>query len=181
MRRRLCIAAIALVLGGVGYWWVTADTLPDLDPAKTAAKTSLAKNDGDAESCDMIEPLVVDRAARGLVALAGQTAAAMAPLPRVVLAPGMTQPPRPEGATRRMPYADEDEEMENIWEACCHAISALRIASLFLPRDTEAARWWPNIRLVRFDAKHWVFVELTFYGDPYFFRGRSSYSSIQSP
>ncbi len=111
MRKRLGIAAVALVLVGVGYWWQSFDTHPDLDPSRILAN-SLPNNDGDAESCDAIEPLVVDRAARGLAALPAPRAVEMEALPRVVQAPGMTQPPRPDadsGAARRMPYADEDE------------------------------------------------------------------------
>ncbi len=114
MRKWLFIGTMALSLaciGGYLYFHGTA-TDPDL-PENLLNKDGpnrVAKNDGDAEQSDTIEPLKVEGS--GAVNTANPAPPwTDNPLPRVILEPGMTQPPRPDGEpgrALRMPYADEE-------------------------------------------------------------------------
>jgi hypothetical protein len=66
----------------------------------------VVKDDGNAETCETIEPLVVE----GCVP-APTVTTDPGPMTRVVLEPWMTQAPRPDAESSkvlRMPYADED-------------------------------------------------------------------------
>lgn len=103
MRKGIIALGLLAVLAVGSYWYTRTArrvTLPQPD-------TQHAKSPGDAEECDLIEPLLVERI------IAGPTAAPAAgdasPMPRVSWTRAVTQPPRPDGVTLRMPYADEDE------------------------------------------------------------------------
>jgi hypothetical protein len=62
--------------------------------------------DGNAETCETIEPLIVEGDAPTPACKPNSMSFAE---PRVVWSPEVQQPPRPDGRTLRMPYADEDE------------------------------------------------------------------------
>jgi hypothetical protein len=102
------ITPVLLVAGISGYCYFTSGSGKQGAPHRDVVTARHPiRDDGDAETSDAIEPLVVDR---------GQRTVMIRPVPaadevptRVVLAPGMTQPPRPDAdAVLRMPYADED-------------------------------------------------------------------------
>lgn len=105
--------AILAIFGIFGYWYFAKPTpQPPVthNPGKPGVLASVAKNDGDAEASEVIEPLVVDR---GVSAPApARIVANVELMPRVEWKPDMRQPPRPDAEfsrTLRMPYADEDE------------------------------------------------------------------------
>jgi hypothetical protein len=113
MRKWLWIGALSVALSGAGgYWYLSTKTIVDVGPRPFVGPVaSNGRNDGDAEASDVVEPLIVDR---------GNTFGVQSPEPpvddgpmsRVVLEPGMKQPPRPDaeqGRVPRMPYADEEE------------------------------------------------------------------------
>jgi hypothetical protein len=114
MRKWLWIGTLSATLGSVGaYWYFTTKTTGTNPPRGSNQVNRVVpydKKDGDAESSEEIEPLIVDRGATG-----GQSPEAPAdegPMPRVIMEAGMKQPPRPDAALgypRRMPYADEEE------------------------------------------------------------------------
>ena len=113
MRKWIGIALGIAVVGITGYWFMNRsnETSPTPDvPSPQFHVTQQARNDGDAEASEVIEPLIVDRGVAPIELT--PKAASAAWLPRVEWTPGMRQPPRPDvepGRVLRMPYADEDE------------------------------------------------------------------------
>ena len=113
MRKWLWLSMIVVAgLGGSWYfggWRQTGTTEPWRSEASEGRVVHqdndrrTPANDGDAETSDTIEPLVVE----GSVPAVAPSASNVTPPERAVLAPGMIQPPRPD-AMPRMPYADED-------------------------------------------------------------------------
>jgi hypothetical protein len=105
-KKWLGLAALLTVLAGVGVWYF-ASLRPT--PPTEWTRQHRVNHDGDAELSDVIEPLWVER---GRIEPVPTVRMADEPMARVVLEPGMTQPPRPDldpNKTLRMPYADEDE------------------------------------------------------------------------
>ncbi|MSQ94446.1 MAG: hypothetical protein EXR98_07810 [Gemmataceae bacterium] len=115
MRKWLYIGTMTFALGCVGCYFyfnrtATDPILPD-NMLKTDDRDRIAKNDGNAELSETIEPLRVEGGGQ-TIALSPAPAWLGDPLPRIVLEPGMKQPPRPDGEpgrVLRMPYADEEE------------------------------------------------------------------------
>jgi hypothetical protein len=115
MRKWLFSGTMIFALGCVGGYFyfhrtATDPILPD-NMLKTDNNDRIAKNDGDAELSETIEPLRVEGAGSATVASPPSAWAHESPA-RVVLEPGMKQPPRPDGEpdrVLRMPYADEEE------------------------------------------------------------------------
>jgi hypothetical protein len=113
MRKWLWIGTLSFTLGSVGgYWYFTANTTGmnsnrESDDVNRVVLND--KKDGDAEASEEIEPLIVDH---GKFSVQDPAAPVdEGPMPRVVLEPGMKQPPRPDaapGRAPRMPYADEE-------------------------------------------------------------------------
>ena len=117
MRKWHWIGTLAIAIGCyAGYRHFTTPA-PEIDQeVRTVTQTDTtrqipaAKHDGDAEPSDTIEPLVVDRGSQADFTVRGDFGAQLEIVPRVMLTPGMKQPPRPDvvsGANRRMPFADE--------------------------------------------------------------------------
>lgn len=110
MRKWLWIGALCFTLGSVGgYWHFTRKTTGTNSNRGSDDVFRVAlndKQDGDAEPSEEIEPLIVDSGK--FSALDPAAPVEEGPMPRVVLKPGMKQPPRPDAAPR-MPYADEEE------------------------------------------------------------------------
>ena len=138
MRKWLWMGTAAVVLGSVGtYWCYLASPsddpgTPGLDRRTTPQRqTAASKHDGNAESSDTIEPLVVE----GSSAVIRMPEASEEPaMTRVVLTAGMCQPPRPDaesGKLVRMPYADEDQDWFGV---SIHPL--LRVIESRLPRVT---------------------------------------------
>jgi hypothetical protein len=116
MRKGLWIGSLAVTLacGGI-YCYFNEKPSEVISLQGSLGNTNClvnAKGDGDAETSeDGIEPLIVERGNPGGVQ-SQEPPIDEGPMPRVVLAPGMQQPPRPDaetGLVRRMPYADEEE------------------------------------------------------------------------
>jgi hypothetical protein len=110
MRKWLWIGTLSFTLGSVGgYWYFSTKTTGTNSNRESGDVNRVGpsdKKDGDAEMSEEIEPLIVDP---GNFNVQNPDAPVDAtPMPRVVLEPGMKQPPRPDAAPR-MPYADEDE------------------------------------------------------------------------
>src|SRR5260370_12206638 len=113
MRKWLWIGTLSFTVGSVGgYWYFTANTTGmnsnrESDDVNRVVLND--KKDGDAEASEEIEPLIVDP---GKFSVQDPPAPVdEGPMPRVVLEPGMKQPPRPDaapGRPPRMPYADEE-------------------------------------------------------------------------
>ena len=108
------ILAVTLACGGT-YWYFSTKPAEVISLQGSLGDTTHlvnAKVDGDAETSENgIEPLIVDRGIPDGVQ-SQEPPVDEGPMPRVVLAPGMQQPPRPDaesGLVRRMPYADEEE------------------------------------------------------------------------
>ena len=113
MRKWIWITPVLLVVGFAGYWFIKNNSgvppMPDA-PNPGFHVTQQARNDGDAEASEVIEPLIVDRGVAPVMPTPAPAAATW--LPRVEWTPGVSQPPRPDrepGRVLRMPYADEDE------------------------------------------------------------------------
>ena len=116
MHKYFWIVVVTAALGaGSGYWYLTikpTDVIPERITIRPVQVLPEVKNDGDAEMSDVIEPIIVDRGSNrgGVQSLEPPTDDG--PLARVILEPGMQQPPRPDvepGRVPRMPYADEEE------------------------------------------------------------------------
>jgi len=112
MRRFLWVGTLSLALGSIGgYWYLATKTTESNSSRELGDLNRVVPNDnkdGDAESSEEIEPLIVDP---GKFSVQNPEAPVdTGPMPRVVLEPGMKQPPRPDAAPR-MPYADEEEFM----------------------------------------------------------------------
>jgi hypothetical protein len=107
MRRWPIVLAILAAVLGVGYWYFTPEPLADLDAVRTVGIKQPAKDDGDAEPCDVIEPLVVDDAARRQADWTDAAMVELDALQRVQAELDTPAPPRFD-AVRHMPYADEN-------------------------------------------------------------------------
>src|SRR5262249_2036398 len=110
MRRWLWIGTLSLMLGSIGGYWFLATKTTETNSSRERDDVNRVvpsdKKDGDAEASEEIEPLIVDP---GRFSVQNPVAPVdIGPMPRVVLEPGMKQPPRPDAAPR-MPYADEEE------------------------------------------------------------------------
>ena len=116
MRKWFLIVAVGVAVGGLATyfsWPQRTTTIVAVLPSKYERPNNVTpppKNDGNAETCETVEPLVVERAAD--IASARPSTDEAVCVARVVLTPGTMQPPRPDaGRVRRMPYADEDLEL----------------------------------------------------------------------
>jgi hypothetical protein len=110
MRKWLCFGIVTIAAGTIGGVWLCSKPAP-IRPVVTRPHVvpSGEKHDGEAETSDTIEPLVVDRGV-GDVTVRLIPPAQEEMMPRVLFAPHMQQPPRPDaGSAPRMPYADEPE------------------------------------------------------------------------
>jgi hypothetical protein len=117
MRHCLWISVASVVLAGAGVWWYFDLAKPCCHvPNATTPQVflhqarPLPSHDGDAESCDLLEPLRVEDTVPPVPTWDASTYDVA--MPRVVLAPDMQQPPRPDvvtGQAPHMPYADEEE------------------------------------------------------------------------
>lgn len=116
MRKWLGIGMLALMLSvalvGVGAYWLSTKTngwTAKRQPDVVVRVAQNGDNEGDAEPSEVIEPLIVQRQETPVLEqAAGEFGGELA---RVVLEPGMDQPPRPDvepGEVARMPYADEE-------------------------------------------------------------------------
>jgi hypothetical protein len=110
MRKWLWIGSITVALGGIGGYLYFAEPAPRpfVDRLTKLNLPPKLVDDGAGEASDAVEPIFVDHAppARPMAPVQDD-----GPMARVVLPPGMTQPPRPDaeaGHAPRMPYADED-------------------------------------------------------------------------
>ena len=117
MRKWLLIGAMsAALMSAAAYWYFTTKAAEsNSQPNSAYVNRGLPndKKDGDAETSEAIEPLIVEGGAPHVQGSEPADGGAdHGPMPRVVLRPGMKQPPRPDAALgrgRRMPYADEEE------------------------------------------------------------------------
>src|SRR5258708_5964898 len=110
MRKWLWVGGITIALGGMGGYLYFAKPAPSplVDPLTKMNVPPKVVDDGHGEASEPIEPIPVDSAPppprpRAPVKDDG-------PIARVVLEPGMQQPPRPDaepGRAPRMPYADD--------------------------------------------------------------------------
>jgi hypothetical protein len=110
MRKGLLIGTITVALVGIGgyFYFSTPAPVPFVGPLAKVNDPPKPVDDGDGETSDVIEPIGVESwptPARptGPVTDDG-------PMPRVMLAPGMQQPPRPDvepSGAPRMPYAED--------------------------------------------------------------------------
>ena len=116
MRKWLLIGAATTafaIVGGVWYYTTREETNAGwrlTSRGDVVWDQPSVKHDGDSETSDTIEPLVVERSVP--VVQSVEPPVDDAPMARVVLTLGMTQPPRPDsepGKALRMPYADEEE------------------------------------------------------------------------
>jgi hypothetical protein len=114
MRKWLGIGLLSVAVVGVGaygFYTQTNGWITRRGPDVENVRGQHGKSDGDAEPSDVIEPLIVQRP-NDAPAPAEVVGGVVVELARVVLEPGMPQPPRPdvnvEPGTERMPYADEE-------------------------------------------------------------------------
>jgi hypothetical protein len=111
MRKWLCLGIVPVAASCVGGYWLCSKPTAVRPLAIRSQPSPIGeKHDGDAETSDTIEPLVVDQGGRS-VTFRPIPLATDEMLPRVLFSPGMSQPPRPDaspGNTLRMPYADEE-------------------------------------------------------------------------
>ena len=112
MRKWLSIGCVTVVVGSiVGYCYFARPTTgPIVGPLhKENVPPKITGNYGDAYPSEApIEPIIVDH--RTPPARPVKPAQDDGPMPRVMLEPGMQQPPRPDaepGRTPRMPNADD--------------------------------------------------------------------------
>jgi len=111
MRKWLCLGIVTLAAGCIGGYWLCSKPA-SINPVAVRPQLSKGgeRHDGDAETSDTIEPLIVESGG-GPVLFRPIPLASEEMMPRVLFAPGMQQPPRPDAEankTPRMPYADEE-------------------------------------------------------------------------
>jgi hypothetical protein len=113
MRKWLGLGVLAIAtLSAIAYWHFhkTSEVVePNANDHRVVRDVKNVPHDGDAEASEVIEPLIVDRGKAQENSEKSPVSVSEPTDTRVVLAPGMPQPPRPELVTRRMPYADEEE------------------------------------------------------------------------
>lgn len=109
MRRWRWLAIASILAAGAGGYWYYSATPTELPVAPIERTRSGVVDDGAGEQSEApIEPLLVHGGSSG-----DETPPAAldaGPLPRVMLTPGIEQPPRPEssaGVVPTMPYADD--------------------------------------------------------------------------
>ena len=110
MRKWLCLGIVTVAASCLGGYWLCSKPAPNGRMTIRPHSMKSEKHDGDAETSDTIEPLVVDQGG-GSVTFRPIPLANDEMMPRVAFSPGMSQPPRPDarhGHTPRMPYADEE-------------------------------------------------------------------------
>jgi hypothetical protein len=111
MRKWLGIGCLTVALGSLGgYLYLSRPApVPIVDPGvDTVVHVPIKPNDGGTESSEEDEPIHVDFGTPN--ERPAEPAPDAGPMPRVVLEPGVQQPPRPDeeaGRAPRMPYADE--------------------------------------------------------------------------
>jgi hypothetical protein len=116
MRKWLYFGIATVAASSLGGYWLCSKPAP-IGPMAKRVVSSIHRgetHDGDAETSDTIEPLIVDHGGNQLI-FQPIPLAQVEMMPRVLFAPGMQQPPRPDAEfaeTPRMPYADEDELLE---------------------------------------------------------------------
>jgi hypothetical protein len=108
MRKWLWISSVTVALGGVGGYLFFATPTP---PAIVGPLTKLNQppkivDDGNGEASEPFEPIAVES---GTPARPTAPVKDDGPMSRVVLEPGMQQPPRPDigPVAPRMPYAED--------------------------------------------------------------------------
>ena len=116
-----CLVPVTLILGSVGYWLY-------MKPAETRLMRDwqghpVMPDIKEPEACEVIEPLLVER---GKVHVVPPRTPETDPMPRVVLEPGMKQPPRPDEERVRMPYADEESILPRSDDPIARILDATR-------------------------------------------------------
>jgi hypothetical protein len=107
MRKGLLIGSITVALVGIGgyFYFATPTPAPIVGPVTRSNVPPKQVDDGGGETSDVIEPIGVDSWPTPRPTAPGTDDG---PMPRVMLAPGVQQPPRPDvesGGAPRMPYA----------------------------------------------------------------------------
>ncbi len=109
MKRNLWIGLATVLIGCFGGY--TYHMMTDRPTTLIAVRTTTVpvKNDGDGESSDTIEPLVVEGGGDSVL-VERMPEGDVQPMQRVMMTTGMRQPARPDAESAvRMPYADEEE------------------------------------------------------------------------
>lgn len=115
MRKWLGVASLTVAFCGIGgYFYFAKSTPPPITDLvhNVHVPTKIKGDDGDAEPSEKpVEPIHVETG----ITRRMEAAKDDGPMPRVMLEPGMKQPPRPDaepGRAPRMPYADEEEILD---------------------------------------------------------------------
>jgi hypothetical protein len=140
----VCVSMMSAAFVGGGVYWLVTKTARREPAADVRVVQNATNNDVDAEPSEVIEPLVVQQetpAPEVSDAVPGELA-------RVVIEPGMDQPPRPDvlpDALARMPYADEQPGVGRWffldWQAVKAMLSQLNlfteVEKTALPEESE--------------------------------------------
>jgi hypothetical protein len=145
MRKWLGIGMLSVAVVGVGAYWFFTKTngwTAKRGPAVENVRVENGRNDGAAEASEVIEPLIVQRSYNvAPEELNGEFGVEL--LPRVVLEPGVQQPPRPDvdsGNVARMPFADEEPELGNgVWFFLDWSAIKAKLSKLNLFKEIEKA------------------------------------------
>lgn len=152
MRKWLWLGAAMAFLGVAGAWWYThrddrsLSQYGMISPVTVQTRVHVhppVKNIDDEETSDAIEPSIFESGEPAPAPRHEPWTFEVLPLPRVVLLPGMEQPPRPDteaNAFLRMPYADEEEILAPALDPVPHLLdSVLRSLNLFQEQGANPA------------------------------------------
>ena len=95
MRKWLCLGIVTVATSVIGGYWLSSKPTPVPVAVRPQPVVLGEKHDGDAETSDTIEPLVVDQGG-GRVLFRAIPLATEEMMPRAVFTTGMVQPPRPD-------------------------------------------------------------------------------------
>lgn len=152
MRKWLGIGMLSVAVVGVGAYWLFTKTnvwTTRRGPAVEEVRVENRKNDGDAEASEVIEPLTVyPKYTPAPEEVDGEFGVELGVQPpsssyRVLLEPGMRQPPRPDAepgaeTSPRMPFADEEPGI-GVWFFLDWSAIKAKLSKLNLFREIEKA------------------------------------------